>query len=123
MKRLFATLALAAVALIIGAQNDADARGGYSSSSKPAAAAVSGMAGASNAIVTPGRALFLKNCAHCHGADGHGDDGPDLHGLDDSDEWIANRIRNGKKGQMTAFAGKLQPADIDALIAYLRTLK
>jgi mono/diheme cytochrome c family protein len=123
MKRLFATLALAAGALMMVAQNDADARGGYSSSSKPAAAAVSGTAGASNTIVTPGRALFLKNCAHCHGADGHGDDGPDLHGLDDSDEWIANRIRNGKKGQMTAFAGKLQPADIDALIAYLRTLK
>jgi mono/diheme cytochrome c family protein len=120
MKRLFATLALAAGALMVTAQDDADARGGYGA--KPGAA-VQGTTGASNAIVTPGGALFLKNCAHCHGADGHGDDGPDLHGLDDSDEWIANRIRNGKKGQMTAFAGKLQPADIDALIAYLRTLK
>jgi mono/diheme cytochrome c family protein len=123
MKRLFTLLALAAGALIIGAQNSADARGGYSSSSKPAAAAVSGTAGASNTIVTPGRALFLKNCAHCHGADGHGDDGPDLHGLDDSDEWIANRIRKGKAGQMTAFAGKLQPAEIAALVAYVQSLK
>ena len=70
-----------------------------------------------------GQKLFLKNCAHCHGADAHGDDGPDLHRLDDSDEWITNRIRNGKKGQMTAFAGKLQPAEIAALLAYLRTLK
>ncbi len=70
-----------------------------------------------------GRKLFLKNCAHCHGADAHGDDGPDLHRLDDSDEWITNRIRNGKKGQMTAFAGKLKPAEIAALLAYLRTLK
>jgi len=75
----------------------------------------------SNAVT--GHALFLKNCAHCHGANAHGDEGPDLHNLDFTDEWIGNRIRNGKKGQMTAFAGKLQPADIDALIAYPRTLK
>jgi len=46
-----------------------------------------------------------------------------LHYLDLSGKRIASRIRNGKKGQMTAFAGKLQPADIDALIACLRTLK
>ena len=119
MKGLITTLALTVGALMVCAQNDADARGGYSSK----AAAVSGTTGASNSIVMPGRALFLKNCAHCHGADARGDDGPDLHGLDLSDEWIANRIRKGKKGQMTAFAGKLQPAEIDALIAYLRTLK
>ncbi len=121
MKGLFTTLALTAGVLMMGTPTEDARGGGYSSSSKPAA--VQGTTVGSNTIVTPGRALFLKNCAHCHGADGHGDDGPDLHGLDDSDEWIANRIRNGKKGQMTAFAGKLQPADIDALIAYLRTLK
>ena len=73
--------------------------------------------------VTPGRTLFLKNCAHCHGADARGDEGPDLHKLDESDEWIANRIRKGKKGQMTAFAGKLSDAEVNEVIAYLRTLK
>ena len=72
---------------------------------------------------TDGRTLFLKNCAHCHGASAHGDEGPDLHNLDESDDWIANRIRNGKRGQMTAFAGKLKPSEINAVIAYLRTLK
>lgn len=70
-----------------------------------------------------GRVLFLRNCAHCHGADGRGDDGPDLHDLDWTDEQIAARIRNGKKGQMTAFAGKLSPEEITKLIRYLRTLK
>jgi mono/diheme cytochrome c family protein len=74
-----------------------------------------------NAIA--GRLLFLKNCAHCHGADAHGDEGPDLHKLDVSDEWIANRIRNGKAGEMTAFAGKLQPSEIKALVAYLDSLR
>jgi len=74
--------------------------------------------GASNA-----RTLFLRNCAHCHGADARGDDGPDLHDLGLTDDGIANRIRKGKAGQMTAFAGKLQPAEIAALVAYVQSLK
>ena len=73
--------------------------------------------------VKAGRSLFLKNCAHCHGADAHGDEGPDLHNLDWTDKQIADRIRSGKKGQMTAFAGKLQTREIENIIAYLRTLK
>ena len=73
--------------------------------------------------VPSGRSLFLKNCAHCHADDATGDEGPDLHGLERSDDWIAKRIREGKKGKMTAFGQKFSQADIDALIAYLRTLK
>src|SRR5262249_579195 len=75
------------------------------------------------ALAEAGQQLFLKNCAHCHGADAHGDEGPDLHNLDWTDEQITTRIRNGKKGQMTAFAGKLSPEDIRQILAYLRTLK
>jgi mono/diheme cytochrome c family protein len=86
-------------------------------------AAVPGAGAATSGMVTNGRALFLKNCAHCHGADAHGDDGPDLHGLGLTDDQIGGRIRKGKKGQMTAFAGKLQPAEIDALVVYVQTLK
>jgi cytochrome c oxidase cbb3-type subunit 3 len=69
-----------------------------------------------------GQKLFLKNCAHCHGADARGDEGPDLHNLDWTDEQIAARIRNGKKGQMIAFAGKFSTEEINEVIAYLRTL-
>ena len=69
-----------------------------------------------------GRAVFLKNCAHCHGVDGRGNEGPDLHNLEESDSWIANRIRSGKKGQMTAFAGKLKDEQINAVVQYLRDL-
>jgi mono/diheme cytochrome c family protein len=75
------------------------------------------------ASVQAGRGLFLKNCAHCHGADAHGDEGPDLHNLDWTNEQIATRIRNGKNGQMTAFAGKLSPDQINEIEDYLRTLK
>jgi mono/diheme cytochrome c family protein len=74
------------------------------------------------ASISAGQQLFLKNCAHCHGADAHGDDGPDLHNLDWTDQQIATRIRNGKKGQMTAFAGKFSEENIKDVIAYLRTL-
>jgi mono/diheme cytochrome c family protein len=76
-----------------------------------------------NIVTINARTLFLRNCAHCHGADAHGDDGPDLHDLGFTDDWIANRIRKGKAGQMTAFAGKLQPAEIAALVAYVQSLK
>ena len=70
-----------------------------------------------------GRTLFLKNCAHCHADDATGDEGPDLHGLKKGDDWIERRIRNGIKGEMTAFGEKFSQTDIDAVIAYLRTLK
>jgi len=73
--------------------------------------------------VAIGRSLFLKNCAHCHADDATGDEGPDLHGLRKSDDWIARRIRNGIKGEMTAFGEKFSQDDVNALIAYLRTLK
>jgi mono/diheme cytochrome c family protein len=75
------------------------------------------------AVAVSGRTLFLRNCAHCHGADAHGDDGPDLHDIGWTDRKIATRIRKGKAGQMTAFAGKLQPAEIDALVRYVESLK
>jgi len=92
--------------------------GSSTAPSQPAADAATPNAG------TPkGRTLFLRNCAHCHGATAHGDDGPDLHDLGFTDDWIANRIRKGKAGQMTAFAGKLKPPEIAALVAYVQSLK
>jgi len=72
---------------------------------------------------TVGRRLFLKNCAHCHAEDATGDEGPDLHNLHKSDDLISRRIRNGVKGEMTAFGEKFSSDDVKALIAYLRTLK
>ena len=91
----------------------------------PAATTVTTQTSRAPAVVTAaaGRKLFLKNCASCHAADAHGDEGPDLHDLDWTDRQIATRIRNGKKGAMTSFAGKLPSAEIDSLVAYVRTLK
>ena len=45
-----------------------------------------------------GRHLFLMNCAHCHGDDAHGDEGPDLHNLHRSDARIHEVVTAGIKG-------------------------
>lgn len=70
-----------------------------------------------------GKHLFLMNCAHCHGDDARGDEGPDLHDLHKSDMRIHQVITSGIKGEMPSFARKLNDADIRALTAYLRILQ
>jgi mono/diheme cytochrome c family protein len=70
-----------------------------------------------------GYRLFDHNCAPCHGEDARGDEGPNLHGLAKSDARLATIIKGGIKGEMPSFAKKFSDADVQALIAYLRTLK
>lgn len=70
-----------------------------------------------------GQSLFARNCAHCHGDDARGDEGPDLHELKKSDARISKIINQGIKGEMPAFGGKFKEEDIQALIAFLRTFK
>ena len=70
-----------------------------------------------------GHELFDHNCAPCHGDDARGDEGPSLYNLVKSDARIANIIKGGVKGEMPSFAKKFREEDVQALIAYLRTLK
>jgi len=70
-----------------------------------------------------GQDLFRRNCAHCHGDDARGDEGPSLYDLKKSDARIAKNIKEGIKGEMPKFGTKLGDTDVQALIAYLRTLK
>jgi len=74
-------------------------------------------------LITAGRELYLLNCAHCHGPDATGDEGPDLHGVKKSNERIASVIKNGIKGEMPKFDAKLSDAETQSLIAYIRSLK
>jgi mono/diheme cytochrome c family protein len=73
--------------------------------------------------VAHGQKLFAVNCSHCHADDATGDEGPDLHGLTKSDERIKAIITNGIKGEMPAFGKKLQEADKEALVGFLRSLR
>ena len=70
-----------------------------------------------------GYTLFMQNCAHCHGSDARGDEGPDLHGVAKSDARIASLIKDGKKGEMPKFSTKLNDAEVQALVAFVRSLK
>jgi len=76
----------------------------------------------SPALVAQGRALFLNSCAHCHGADAMGDEGPDLHRVEVSDRYISNIITHGIKGEMPSFSKKLGRDEIVRLTAYVRSL-
>ena len=70
-----------------------------------------------------GHSLFDHSCAPCHGDDARGDEGPSLYNLAKSDARMATIIKGGVKGEMPSFAKKFSDADVQALIAYLRTLK
>jgi mono/diheme cytochrome c family protein len=76
-----------------------------------------------SAAVAHGQKLYAVNCSHCHADDATGDEGPDLHGLTKSDERIKAIITNGIKGEMPAFSKKLQEADKEALVGFLRSLR
>jgi mono/diheme cytochrome c family protein len=74
-------------------------------------------------LIASGRSLFLMNCAHCHADDATGDEGPDLHGLRKTDARLRLIVSNGIKGEMPRFREKLVPSDLDALVAYLNSLR
>lgn len=77
------------------------------------------------------RALYLKNCARCHGADGKGDtetgkrlDTPDLtseYSKTLTAKKISRVISKGKE-DMPGFDKKLKAKDIASLVAYVRSL-
>jgi mono/diheme cytochrome c family protein len=73
-------------------------------------------------LVENGKKLYFGNCAHCHGIDAHGDEGPDLHDIWVSNRRIATVVKRGIKGEMPSFGKKLNDTEIAALIAYVRTL-
>ena len=89
----------------------------------PANTSSAGVAAPLSSQAQEGHNLFERNCAHCHGDDARGDEGPTLHNLALSDARIARRIKDGVKGEMPRFGSKFNDVRIAALIAYLRTLK
>ena len=90
---------------------------------EPAKVAMVKTALPSGALVAQGHSLYLMNCAHCHADDATGDEGPDLHGVKKSDTRIASIIQNGIKGEMPKFGQKFKDGDVQALIAFIRSLK
>jgi cbb3-type cytochrome c oxidase subunit III len=88
------------------------------------------------ATIERGRAVYVQNCARCHGSDGRAQtDTGQLYGATDladgkwwreeriSDRRLIASITNGKKGGMPAYGKKLAKTDIAAVVAFVRTLK
>jgi mono/diheme cytochrome c family protein len=100
-----------------------------------AGAGLIAMAGAAAAVAQPAasppsqsgldvEALFASTCGFCHGDGGRAaGKGPQLMGTQRTDEFLRDRIKNGKEGAMPAFGQMLSDADIDAIIRYIRDLK
>lgn len=68
--------------------------------------------------------LFATGCGWCHSSGGReAGKGPRLMGTELTDEQIVTRIRNGKTGQMPAFAGAFNDDEMRAIVEYIRNLK
>jgi mono/diheme cytochrome c family protein len=92
-----------------------------------------GMLGAATAVVraqgAPDEAsagaetLFATSCGWCHSEGGReAGKGPKLAGTQRADQFIVDRIKHGKPGQMPGFAATLNDQQIAALIRYIRSL-
>jgi len=78
-----------------------------------------------------GAAVFSQTCTRCHGADGRATTakGKAVGATDfTSNKWTPNTERDTRivtrgKEDMPSFKGKLTPAEIDAVVAYIRRFK
>ena len=69
-----------------------------------------------------GAEIFQQKCQRCHGENGEGKNGPNLTKLgDDTDAQLRTIIHDGHD-KMPAFAQQLTDAQINAVIAHVRTL-
>ena len=68
--------------------------------------------------------LFATTCGWCHSDGGRAaGKGPQLMDTKRDDDFIRNRIKNGKPGAMPAFGTMFDDAQIDQIIKYIRNLK
>ncbi|MBV9434379.1 MAG: cytochrome c [Hyphomicrobiales bacterium] len=68
--------------------------------------------------------LFATTCGWCHSDGGRAaGKGPQLMDTARSDDFIRNRIKNGKEGAMPAFGQVFNDSQINSIIAYIRGLK
>lgn len=68
--------------------------------------------------------LFATSCGWCHSGGGReAGKGPQLMGSELTDDQLISRVRNGKVGQMPAYAGAFTDQEMRAIVAYIRSLK
>ena len=133
MRRAVAVLTLVFAVALTAATVSAQRRGGDPSARKNPVPA-------NAASITAGRALYNKNCRHCHGLRGKGDgalapkdpkpadltdDKWDL-GSEDGEIfltiWNGGPARRGKESEMKGMKGTLAEKEVWQLITYLRSI-
>ena len=68
--------------------------------------------------------LFASTCGWCHSDGGRvAGKGPQLMDSARSDDFLRDRIKNGKSGAMPAFGSAYSDTQIDEIIRYIRSLK
>jgi mono/diheme cytochrome c family protein len=68
--------------------------------------------------------LFATTCGFCHSDGGRAPGrGPQLMNSPRDDEFLRDRIKNGKSGAMPAFGTSFTDVQIDEIIKYIRALK
>ena len=83
-----------------------------------------GSGGTADPVLVEGRVVWQSNCSRCHGGAGGGGAGPGLQGpwLDDRqpdrDTMVA--VINEGRGAMPRFGGSLTPAEVEAVVRYIR---
>jgi len=89
----------------------------------PPALAQSATVAPDNASFDVGQ-LFATTCGWCHSDGGRAaGKGPQLMDSPRTDDFMHNRIKNGKSGAMPAFGTTFSDAQIDLIIKYIRELK
>jgi mono/diheme cytochrome c family protein len=68
--------------------------------------------------------IFATTCGWCHSDGGRAaGKGPQLMDSARDDDYMRNRIKNGKNGAMPAFGVTFSDAQVDDMIKYIRALK
>jgi mono/diheme cytochrome c family protein len=83
---------------------------------------VGACSGSSSGEASSGEEIYRSNCASCHGTDGGGGLGKNLHGVADRltvEEHI--KIVTDGKPPMPKFGGQLSAEEIEAVVEYERT--
>jgi mono/diheme cytochrome c family protein len=70
------------------------------------------------------KGTFRNICGFCHEDYGRkAGKGPQLMGDTNTDEFLVNRIKNGKPGRMAAFGSIFTDDQIHQIVAFIRTLR
>ena len=68
--------------------------------------------------------LFATTCGFCHSDGGRAPGrGPQLMDSPRDDDFLRNRVKNGKNGAMPAFGTAFSDAQIEEIVKYIRLLK